>query len=158
MPEAEFIARMAEESGCRLLLDVNNVYVNSVNHGFDAKAFIDALPADRVVQIHLAGHSRQPDGLLIDTHDAPVCDEVWALYAHTLGRIGFRPTMIERDDHIPPEAVQAVRDAMAGKPAEVLVYPGSLHGFNCWARASYHAPSAALAHGRSLAFLASQLF
>jgi len=64
----------------------------------------------------------------------------------------------ERDDHIPPEAVQAVRDAMAGKPAEVLVYPGSLHGFNCWARASYHAPSAALAHGRSLAFLASQLF
>ena len=62
------------------------------------------------------------------------------------------------DDHIPPEAVQSVRDAMAGKPAEVHVYPGSMHGFNCWARASYHAPSAALAHGRSLAFLAASLF
>ena len=63
-----------------------------------------------------------------------------------------------RDDHIPPEAVQSVRDAMAGQPAEVHVYPGSMHGFNCWARASYHAPSAALAHGRSLAFLAANLF
>jgi carboxymethylenebutenolidase len=62
------------------------------------------------------------------------------------------------DEHIPPEAVQSVRDAMAGKPAEVHVYPGSMHGFNCWARASYHAPSAALAHGRSLAFLAANLF
>lgn len=62
------------------------------------------------------------------------------------------------DDHIPPEAVQSVRDAMAGKPAEVHVYPGAMHGFNCWARASYHAPSAALAHGRSLAFLAANLF
>jgi carboxymethylenebutenolidase len=62
------------------------------------------------------------------------------------------------DDHIPPEAVAAVREAFAGKPAEVLVYPGSMHGFNCWARASYHAPSAALALGRSLQFLAQQLF
>jgi carboxymethylenebutenolidase len=62
------------------------------------------------------------------------------------------------DEHIPPEAVQSVRDALAGKPAEVHVYPGSMHGFNCWARASYHAPSAALAHGRSLAFLAANLF
>lgn len=62
------------------------------------------------------------------------------------------------DDHIPPDAVQSVRNAMAGKPAEVHVYPGSMHGFNCWARASYHAPSAALAHGRSLAFLAANLF
>ena len=62
------------------------------------------------------------------------------------------------DEHIPPEAVQSVREALAGKPAEVHVYPGSMHGFNCWARASYHAPSAALAHGRSLAFLAANLF
>ncbi len=64
----------------------------------------------------------------------------------------------ERDDHTPPAAVQAVRDAMAGKPAEVHVYPGSMHGFNCWARASYHAPSAALAHGRALSFLAQHLW
>lgn len=64
----------------------------------------------------------------------------------------------EHDDHIPPQAVQAVREAMAGNAAEVMVYPGSTHGFNCWARASYHAPSAALARGRSLAFLAQQLF
>jgi carboxymethylenebutenolidase len=64
----------------------------------------------------------------------------------------------EHDDHIPPQAVQAVRESMAGKAAEVMVYPGSTHGFNCWARASYHAKSAALARGRSLAFLAQQLF
>ena len=68
------------------------------------RAYIDAMPGDRVVQIHLAGHSIRDDGFLIDTHDAPVCDEVWALYRHTLRTIGFRPTMIERDDHIPPLA------------------------------------------------------
>ncbi|MBI5256696.1 MAG: DUF692 domain-containing protein [Burkholderiales bacterium] len=100
MREHEFVAALLRRTDCLLLLDVNNVYVSSVNHGFDAQAYIDAMPADRVVQIHLAGHSEQ-DGFLIDTHDAPVCDAVWALYRHTLRRIGFRPTMIERDDHIP---------------------------------------------------------
>ena len=101
MAEQDFIAALLQRADCGLLLDVNNVYVSSVNHGFDAEAYITALPADRVLQLHLAGHSSGADGLLIDTHDAPVCAEVWALYAHTLRHVGFRPTMIERDDHIP---------------------------------------------------------
>jgi uncharacterized protein (UPF0276 family) len=101
MGEAEFIAELLKRSDCQLLLDVNNVYVSSVNHGFDARAFIDAMPAERVVQIHLAGHQDHGDHL-IDTHDAPVCEAVWSLYGYTLRRLGPVPTMIERDDHIPP--------------------------------------------------------
>ncbi len=101
MSEHDFISALASRADCLLLLDVNNVYVNSVNHGFDARNYINTLPAERVVQIHLAGHSTGPDGLLIDTHDAPVCPAVWDLYAHTLRTVGWRPTMIERDDHIP---------------------------------------------------------
>jgi hypothetical protein len=100
MAEHEFIAELLRRSDCALLLDVNNVYVNSVNHGFDAQTFIDAIPPDRVRQIHLAGHS-QANGFLVDTHDAPVCPAVWALYEHTLRRMGPKPTMIERDDDIP---------------------------------------------------------
>lgn len=100
MGEAEFIVELLKRSDCLLLLDVNNVYVSSVNHGFSAEAFIDAMPAERVVQIHLAGHERQGDHL-IDTHDAPVCEAVWALYRHAAQRFGPVPTMIERDDHIP---------------------------------------------------------
>ncbi|MBV8502166.1 MAG: DUF692 domain-containing protein [Paucibacter sp.] len=103
MGEAEFIAELLRRSGCRLLLDVNNVYVSSRNHGFDARAYIDLMPAERVVQIHLAGHEDRGD-LVIDTHDHPICEAVWDLYAYTLDRIGFKPTMIERDDHIPPLA------------------------------------------------------
>jgi len=99
--EAQFIAELARRSGCGLLLDVNNVYVSSRNHHFDPQAYIDALPPESVVQIHLAGHEDQGD-LVIDTHDHPICDAVWALYAHTLGRTGPRPSMIERDDHLPP--------------------------------------------------------
>ena len=89
------------QTGCRLLLDVNNVYVSHRNHGFDPQAFIDALPAGAVAQIHLAGHQDQGE-LVIDTHDAPIRDAVYALYAHTLRRLGPRPTMIERDAEIPP--------------------------------------------------------
>jgi uncharacterized protein (UPF0276 family) len=103
MREYEFVAELLKRTDALLLLDVNNVYVSSVNHGFDARAYIDAMPADRVVQIHLAGHSVQ-DGFLIDTHDAPVCAEVWTLYAQALRRFGDVPTMIERDDRIPPLA------------------------------------------------------
>lgn len=99
--EAQFIAELARRSGCGLLLDVNNVYVSSRNHGFDAQSYIDTIPAESVVQIHLAGHEDQGD-LVIDTHDHPICDAVWELYAYTVRRIGPRPSMIERDDHIPP--------------------------------------------------------
>lgn len=106
LDEAAFLSAIVAESGCALLLDVNNLFVNAHNHGFDAFACIDALPRDAVAQIHLAGHSVDAlgSGLLIDTHDAPVCDGVWALYAHALRRFGAVPSMIERDDHIPPLA------------------------------------------------------
>jgi uncharacterized protein (UPF0276 family) len=99
--EWEFLAALCEQSDCELLLDVNNLYVNSRNHGFDPLMFLDALPPARVRQIHLAGHSREGE-LLIDTHDHPVCEEVWVLYAEVVRRFGPVPTMIERDDHIPP--------------------------------------------------------
>ncbi len=100
LPEWVFLARMAQEADCGLLLDVNNVYVSSINHGFDPQHYIDALPAHRVVQIHLAGH-RHCGTHIIDTHDAPVSDPVWALYRHTLQRTGPVSTLLEWDDHIP---------------------------------------------------------
>lgn len=103
MPEAEFVARLAEAADCWILLDVNNVYVSSVNHGFDAQAFIDAMPPRRVRQIHLAGH--QDHGThIVDTHDAPIVDPVWDLYGYAVRRLGPVATMIERDDRIPPLA------------------------------------------------------
>jgi uncharacterized protein (UPF0276 family) len=100
MPEWEFVGAMLQRADCELLLDVNNVYVSSVNHGFDPQRYIDAIPAARVRQIHLAGHESH-DGYLIDTHDHPVCDAVWQLYGYTLQHCGSVPTMIERDDNIP---------------------------------------------------------
>jgi hypothetical protein len=101
MTEWDFIREMVRISGCELLLDVNNVYVSSVNHGFSARAYIDAMPASAVRQIHLAGHEDH-GSYIIDTHDHPIVDPVWKLYAYTLERVGFVPTMIERDDQIPP--------------------------------------------------------
>jgi uncharacterized protein (UPF0276 family) len=103
MTEWQFIAELARRADCDLLLDVNNVYVSAVNHAFDPATFIDAMPAARVRQIHLAGHEVTDEGL-IDTHDHPVCEAVWALYRHAVARFGPVPTMIERDDHIPPLA------------------------------------------------------
>lgn len=101
MTEWDFIREMVQTSGCELLLDVNNVYVSSVNHNFSAKAYIDAMPAPAVRQIHLAGHEDHGN-YIIDTHDHPIVDPVWKLYAYALERVGFVPTMIERDDDIPP--------------------------------------------------------
>ena len=103
MDEAAFLAEIVRRSGCRILLDVNNIYVSSRNHGFDADAYVAALPAEKIWQIHLAGHSDYGD-YVIDTHDHPVRKEVWALYTRTLERLGVVTTMIERDDHIPPLA------------------------------------------------------
>ena len=100
MTEWEFITQIASDADCLLLLDVNNIYVSSYNHNFDAKAFIDGVPKNRVQQIHLAGHQNNGD-YIIDTHDAPVIDPVWDLYAHAIKRFGAISTMIERDDHIP---------------------------------------------------------
>ena len=103
MSEWEFISAVCARTGCRLLLDVNNIHVSSVNHGFDARSFLHGIPADRVQQIHLAGHTDNGDHI-IDTHDHPVADAVWALYTEALQLCGPVATMIERDDHIPPLA------------------------------------------------------
>jgi uncharacterized protein len=99
--EAEFLAEVARRADCGILLDVNNVYVSSTNHGWDPDAYLAAIPVDRVGQIHLAGHSDHGTHLL-DTHDHPVCDAVWQLYAKAVARFGDVSSMIERDDHIPP--------------------------------------------------------
>ena len=104
MTEWEFLRAIAEESDCLLLLDVNNIYVSSVNHGFDPLTYLNAVPVDRVQQIHLAGHEDHGD-YLIDTHDQPVPQAVWDLYAAAVRRFGRVSTMIERDANIPPLAV-----------------------------------------------------
>src|SRR5258706_2997494 len=101
MSEWEVIVELLRRADCELLLDVNNVYVSSRNHGFDARRFIDAMPRERVRQIHLAGHEDN-GSYVIDTHDHPVCDAVWDLYRYTVQRLGAVPTMIAREDHFPP--------------------------------------------------------
>ena len=101
MTEWEFITAVSEEADCLLLLDVNNIHVSSVNHGFDPLAFIDGVPAWRVQQIHLAGHSHRGDHI-IDSHDAPIADPVFDLYGYACRRLGPVSAMIERDDAIPP--------------------------------------------------------
>ena len=105
MSEWDFLSAMAERTGCYLLLDVNNIYLASQNHGFDPLDYLDGLPLDRVRQIHLAGHDPATDErpVIIDTHDRAVCDPVWALYGAAMARLE-QPvaTMIERDDNIPP--------------------------------------------------------
>ena len=103
MPEWEFLARLAEATGCGLLLDVNNVHVSAFNHGFDPIAYLDAIPANHVAQIHLAG-PRDYGTHLIDTHDSPVPDAVWPLYARAWERCGPVATMVEWDADLPPFA------------------------------------------------------
>ncbi len=101
MPEWEFVARLAEDADCGLLLDVNNVYVSSINHDFDPVEYLDAIPAERVVQFHLAGHTNLGTHL-IDTHDGHVIDPVWELYRHAHQRTGGAATLLEWDAKIPP--------------------------------------------------------
>jgi hypothetical protein len=101
MLECEFVAEIARRADCLLLLDVNNIYVSAFNHQFDALSYLDAIPAERVRQIHLAGHENCGTHI-VDTHDADVIEPVWALYAEAIRRFGPVSTMIERDDHIPP--------------------------------------------------------
>jgi uncharacterized protein (UPF0276 family) len=112
--EPEFLAELVRRSGCRLLLDINNVHVSAHNLGFDAYAYLHAFPADAVVEVHVAGHAEDAADertLLIDSHDAPVDDAVWDLYAHFLDLAGPRPTLIERDGDVPTfEALLLERD------------------------------------------------
>lgn len=103
MSEWEFVAEVSRRADCWLLLDVNNVFVSGINHDFSTARFLDAIPIDRVAQFHLAGHS-EGETCLIDTHDAPICEDVWKLYGRALERFGPVSTMIERDDNIPPLA------------------------------------------------------
>ena len=105
LAEVEFVNAVLEEADCDLLLDVNNVFVNAINHGYDARAFIDAMPGARIVSYHVAGHYDEADDLKVDTHGAPVKDDVWALLAHAYDRHGVRPTLLERDFNFPPLAV-----------------------------------------------------
>jgi uncharacterized protein (UPF0276 family) len=112
MPEAEFIRQILDRSQCGLLLDVNNVYVNAQNHGFDARTFILSLPLDRVQQLHIAGHTpaQWDENLVIDTHGAPVCDPVMDLLELTVQHTGPVAVLLERDNNIPdlPELLSEV--------------------------------------------------
>ncbi len=102
LSEIDFVKAVIEQADCDLLLDVNNVYVNSVNHGYDAEEFIAALPAERVAYMHIAGHYRESETLIIDTHGADVIDPVWQLLDFTYQTIGIKPTLLERDFNLPP--------------------------------------------------------
>lgn len=101
--EIDFLAELARRTGCGLLLDVNNVFVSARNLGASAEAYIDAFPGEHVMEVHLAGHAQDAGStLLVDTHDAPVAPEVWALHERLVARIGPRATLIERDGNLPP--------------------------------------------------------
>ena len=112
IPEWEFVAAVAARTGCRLLVDVNNIHVNARNHGIDPVAFLDAMPRDAVAEIHLAGHD-DSGPIVIDMHGAPVAPEVWTLYRAALARFGRVPTLIEWDTDIPEFAVLAGEAATA---------------------------------------------
>lgn len=118
MDEADFLIELSRRTGCGLLVDVNNVFVSASNLGFSPEAALDLLPASLIGEIHLAGHSLDPDpesGLLIDSHDAPVKGEVWRLYRRLVERVGNRPTLIERDGNVPSFAeLLAERDRAHG--------------------------------------------
>jgi hypothetical protein len=102
MTEIDFVRAVLEEADCDLLLDVNNIYVNSINHGYDAQTFLESLPGERVVYFHVAGHYVESEDLRVDTHGADVCDPVWALLRTAYDHFGVVPTLLERDFNIPP--------------------------------------------------------
>lgn len=105
LDEATFLSELAQRTGCGLLVDVNNIFVSAANLRFSPEVRLDAIPASIIGEVHLAGHRPDPDpdsGLLIDSHDAPVSDPVWLLYQRLIDRVGPRPTLIERDDEMPP--------------------------------------------------------
>jgi len=102
MEEIDFLNAVLQQADCDLLLDVNNIYVNSINHGYDAKAFLQQLPVERVGYIHIAGHYNEADDLIIDTHGADVIDPVWQLLDIAYERFGVTPTLLERDFNFPP--------------------------------------------------------
>jgi len=126
LEEWEFLTAVAEEADCAILLDINNIFVNAFNHRFDALRYIDAVPADRVAQFHLAGHSDH-GSYLLDSHDHPIRAEVWALYQHAVRRFGRVPTLIEWDDNIPDFEVLAAAAAEARRRCDLVLAPERLH-------------------------------
>ena len=125
IPEWEFIGAIAERADCGILLDINNVFVNAYNHRFDARAYIDAIAPERVVQFHLAGHSDY-GAYLLDTHDHPVRDEVWELYEYAVARLGAVPALIEWDDNIPGfDVIQGAVDEARRRAAKVTTKRGT---------------------------------
>jgi len=127
MREIDFIKAVLDEADCDLLLDVNNIYVNSVNHRYDANEFLDALPGDRIAYVHVAGHYDEAQDLKVDTHGAPIIDPVWKLLDRAYAKFGARPTLLERDFNFPPLAelldevarVRTVQSAHRVKVADV---------------------------------------
>jgi uncharacterized protein (UPF0276 family) len=114
IPEPQFMAELARRTGCGLLLDVNNVYVSACNQGFDARRYIDSIPARHVAEIHLAGFTTSDEGqILIDTHSRPVAPPVWALYARAIERFGELPTLVEWDADLPPLALLVAESGRA---------------------------------------------
>ncbi|MBI1395506.1 MAG: DUF692 family protein [Betaproteobacteria bacterium] len=138
MDELTFVREVLREADCALHLDVNNVYVNSVNHGYDPRAFLHALPPERVVYLHMAGHYREAPDLLVDTHGADVIDPVWELLDLAFGLFGVHPTLLERDFNIPPlpvleREVRRIADLQArhtGAPAHRAPAGGRRHAFS----------------------------
>ncbi len=115
MEEIDFLNAVVDEADCDLLLDVNNIYVNSINHDYDAEAFLKQIPGERIAYIHVAGHYVEEQDLLIDTHGAPVIDPVWQLLDTSYSLFGNKPTLLERDFNLPPlaellEEVEVIRD------------------------------------------------
>lgn len=111
MPESEFFNAVVQEADCEVLLDINNIYVNSINHGYDALAFLKAMPAQRIAYAHIAGHYVEAEDFIVDTHGAEIVDPVWRLLGKAYELFGVFPTLLERDFNIPPlpELLQEVR-------------------------------------------------
>jgi uncharacterized protein len=124
LSEWEFLGAVAEEADCAILLDINNIFVNAFNHGFDPVRYIDSIPARRVIQLHLAGH-QDHGAYLLDTHDQPIRSEVWTLYEHAITRFGRLPTLIEWDDNIPQFEILAATAQEAR--ARCAVLPGKAY-------------------------------
>jgi uncharacterized protein (UPF0276 family) len=120
LAEWEFLSAVAEEADCAILLDINNIFVNAFNHHFDPRRYIGAVPAHRVVQFHLAGHTDH-GSYLLDTHDRPIRPEVWALYEHAVRRFGEVPTLIEWDDEIPGFEALAATAGEARRRCEAVL-------------------------------------
>lgn len=129
MSELEFIRAVLDEADCDLLLDVNNIYVNSINHGYDAVKFLDGMPGDRAKYIHVAGHFDEADDLKVDTHGADVIDPVWKLLARAYENFGVIPTLLERDFNIPPlpeilaelDHIKLLQKNAAAMPSKIIV-------------------------------------